>query len=416
MPETRFWHPFANMAEVRNSSLTIARAEGCYVWDTDGNRYLDGTASLWYVNAGHGRTEIIEAIHRQAAMLDAYSTFGDYTNEPAEQLAARLAAVAPVKEAKVFFGSGGGDAIETAVKLARRHFIVEGAPDRVHIVTRVGGYHGTHGFGTSMAGIEPNHSGFGPLVPGHSTVPWDSVEALAAEFDRVGAERVAAFFCEPVVGAGGVYPPPPGYLESAAALCKEAGVLFVADSVICGFGRIGGWYGVERFGVEPDLITFAKGVTSGYQPLGGVIVSGDVSRHFWEGDGEVFRHGATYAGHPVCCAAGLANMDLLEREGLVGRGQEMEQVLLDALLPLADHHFVKEVRGGVGLLAAVELSPALMSERPSAVRDLQLAVRELGVLVRPLASAVAVSPPLVVGQEEIEAISLAISKGLASLG
>ncbi len=412
MTETHFWHPFANMAQVRSGAFTITRGDGSWVWDDDGRRYLDGTASLWYVNAGHGRAEIGDAIARQLQRLAGYSTFGDYTNGPAEQLAERLAALAPSPGAKVFYGSGGGDAIETAVKLARSYWNAVGAQDRTHVISRDRSYHGTHGFGTSLAGIAPNRDGFGPLDPDHSTVAWDSPEALAKEIDRVGAERVAAFFCEPVIGAGGVYPPPAGYLEAVAELCAGAGVLLVVDSVICAFGRLGDWFGVERWGIRPDMITFAKGVTSGYLPLGGVMVAPQIADPFWEGKGRPFRHGATYAGHPVCCAAALANIDVLERDNLYRRGGQLEGRLLAALGAVADHPAVAEVRGGVGLLGAVELREELLSERPGAVADLQMAVRRAGVLVRPLGTAVAVSPPLVVTDDEIDLLASAIAEGL----
>ncbi|MHB1928033.1 MAG: aminotransferase family protein [Acidimicrobiales bacterium] len=412
MSETHFWHPFANMAHVRRGAIAVARGEGCWVWDTDGRRYLDATASLWYVNVGHGRKEIVEAMARQAGEIAAYSTFGDFTNSPVEVLARRIAAHAPDPSAKVFFGSGGGDAIETAVKVARAYWAATGDDRRTHVISRDRSYHGTHGFGTSLAGIGPNRAGFGPLDLDQSQVAWDSPEALGAEIERLGAERVAAFFCEPVIGAGGVYPPPAGYLESVAEICRGSGVLLVIDAVICGFGRVGDWLAAERWGLHPDLVTFAKGVTSGYLPLGGVVVSGRIAAPFWDGEGRMFRHGATYAGHPTVCAAALANLDILEREGLVARGRELEGALHGVLEPLAAHPAVAEVRGGVGLLGAVELAPDLLAERPAAVAELQVAVRDAGVLVRGLGSSIAVSPPLVIDDEQIKAIATGIAAGL----
>lgn len=414
-PDTRLWHPFANMAAVRHSELVVSRAEGNWVWSEDGRRFLDATASLWYANVGHGRREIVDAIAAQAGSLEAYSTFGDYANEPARRLAGRLADLAPVDDAKVFLGTGGGDGIETAAKLARYYWQTTGQPERTHIVTRERSYHGTHGFGTSMAGIEANRVGFGELVPGSSTVPWDSSEALEGEIEQIGPDRVAAFFCEPVIGAGGVYPPPPGYIPEVAEVCARHGVLLVVDSVICGFGRLGSWFGVERWGVRPDMVVFAKGVTSGYLPLGGVVVSGRVASPFWEGDGQAFRHGPTYAGHPTCCAAALANLDILARDDLVGRGARLEGNLLESLAGLEDHPAVSGVRGGVGLLAAVELSPEALGRRSDAVSDLHRAVRDAGVLVRPLRTAVAVSPPLTIEDDELALIAGAIAQGLDRL-
>src|SRR4051794_35471275 len=205
-----FWHPFADMGAVSRHELIIDRGEGPWVFDADGNRYLDGTASLWYANLGHGRQEIIDAVAAQMGRLEAYHTFADVANRPANELCERLAAHAPFPNAKFFLTSGGGDSIEVAAKLARRHFVNAGQPERVHLISRTQGYHGTHGFGTSLGGIEANVTNWGPLVPQISSVPHDSLPALEEEIRRVGPEKVAAFFCEPVIGAGGVIPPAEG--------------------------------------------------------------------------------------------------------------------------------------------------------------------------------------------------------------
>jgi adenosylmethionine-8-amino-7-oxononanoate aminotransferase len=242
-------------------------------------------------------------------------------------------------------------------------------------------------------------------------VSFDSLPALEEEIRRVGPERVAAFFCEPVIGAGGVHLPPPGYIQGAADLCAEHGILLVSDSVICGFGRLGTWFGIERWkDVEPAMITFAKGVTSGYLPLGGVVVSSDVAAPYFEAPGgPMLRHGATYAGHPACCAAGLAVIDIYEREDLIRRGQDLEQPLHDALAPLAAHAAVSEVRAGLGFLAAVAVAP---DADPGAAARLAAGARDAGVLVRPLLGGVAVSPPLTCEQEHIDLIAEAIRAGL----
>jgi putrescine---pyruvate transaminase len=411
--ETSFWHPFADMAVVRSGEFVLERGEDVWVWDTAGRRYLDATASLWYANVGHGRAEIREAVAAQLGKLEAYSTFGDFATEPALELSRRLAAVAPMHGARVFLGSGGGDGIDTAVKLARRYWTVVGAPERSHVISRTAGYHGTHGYGTALAGIEANREGVGELPEDTSRVAHSSVDEVEAAFQRLGPDRVAAFFIEPVIGAGGVYPPPEGYIEAVAELCREAGVLLVVDSVICAFGRLGSWFGIERWGVEPDMIVFAKGVTGGYLPLGGVVVSERIADPFWtRQDGLVFRHGATYAGHATCCAAALANLDILEREGLVGRGRELEGDLLRALTPLADHPLVAEARGGTGTLAALELDAAFLAERPAAVQEAFRRARDHGVIVRPLASALAVSPPLTATPSHFELITDALSRSL----
>src|SRR3954468_3581041 len=406
MSDTRFWHPFSTMAAVRGSEIVIERGEDVWVWDEQGRKLLDATASLWYSNIGHGRREIADAVVAQMAKLETYSCFGDFANRPAIDLCERLAALAPVEDARVFLGAGGGDGVDTAAKLARRYFAETGQPGRQHIITRTDAYHGTHGFGTSLAGIPANRAGYGELIEPISIVERDSVDALRAEIERVGADRVAAFFAEPVIGAGGVYPPAPGYLEGCAEVCRDAGVLFVADCVIAGFGRLGGWTGVERFGLRPDLVTFAKGVTSGYLPLGGVIVSGAVAEPFWKEGAPVVRHGATYAGHATCCAAALANLDILEGEGLIPKGQELEGPLRDALAPLAEHELVAEVRAGTGFLAAVELDAALLERDPIAPAHVAALARdEAGVLLRGLARAIAVSPPLTAQPENVEMIA-----------
>jgi putrescine---pyruvate transaminase len=412
-----YWHPFADMGVVEDTPFVLERAEDVWVWDEQGRRYLDATASLWCANVGHGRPEIAEAVARQLRTLDTYSTFGDFANGPALELADRLAALAPTPGARVFLGSGGGDVIESAAKIARAYFQQLGQPERVHLISREHGYHGTHGYGTSLGGIEANLSGWGPLDAAVSRVPYDSVEGLEAEIARLGPDRVAAFFCEPVIGAGGVRLPPDGYLEAAADVCERSGVLFVADCVISAFGRLGTWLGIDRWPIEPDLIVLAKGITGGTLPLGALIVAPHVAGPFFTGapGAPVLRHGQTYSGHPSCCAAALATLDIYEYDGLIERGRELEGPLERALRPLERHPLVGEVRAGLGLLGAVELSHEARAADPSAVARLTLACREQGLLVRALASGVAVSPPLTISETQIAAIGEGISEGLTAL-
>jgi len=413
--DTRLWHPFADMHAVRGAEMVIARGDGAYVWDDEGRRYLDATASLWNVNVGHGREEIVEAAAAQMRTLASYSAFGAFANAPALRLAERLGELAPVDDARIFFGSGGGDAIDTAGKLARRHFAAVDQPERVHLISRAQGYHGTHGLGTSIGGIPANRADMGPLDPNASLVPHDSLEALEAEVQHVGPERVAAIFIEPVMGAGGVHPPRPGYVEGVEELCARTGVLFVVDAVINAFGRLGTWFAADRFGVRPDMICFAKGVTSGYLPLGGVVVSGRVAEPFFERPGAMFRHGPTYSAHPTCCAAAMANLDIIEREHLLGRGRELEDEIAGALRGLEGNDLVGEVRAGLGALGAV----AFEAEALGAHRDLPqrtfAQARARGVLVRPLGDGVAISPPLVVTREEIEHAADVIGEALEAV-
>lgn len=413
-PETRLWHPFANMATVAGDEFVVDRAQGVWLWTEDGKRILDATGSLWYSNIGHGRPEMADAVRDQLLKLDAYNIFNDYANRPALELADRLAELAPIDDARVFLTPGGGDGIETAAKLARRYWAIEGRPERTHLIGRVSGFHGAHGFGTAIGGIDLNIEDIGPLIGDVSHVAYDSIEALDAEIAKIGKDRVAAVFVEPVIGAGGVLHPPVGYIEGLARVCAETGVLLVLDEVICGFGRLGHWFAAERFGIEPDMIVFAKGVTSGYQPLGGVVVSGRLAAPFWEGEGNFLRTGQTYSGHPSCCAAALANLRILDEENLLARSLELEMVLADALAPLVELPEVAEVRAGLGLMAAVELSPEAISAGVTSPA-LFKAAREAGVLLRPLGSSLGISPPLVVSREEIELIPKAIRHALDSM-
>jgi adenosylmethionine-8-amino-7-oxononanoate aminotransferase len=399
------------MGAVRGAEFVIDRGEDVWIWDSEGNRYLDATASLWYANVGHGRPEIAEAVAAQLGKIEAYSAFGDFSSAPTLELAEILADRAPMPS-RVFFTSGGGDSIDAATKLARRYWFELEQPDRTVLISRTQGYHGTHGYGTALGGIPANRAGFGPQVETEQ-VPHDSVEALEAAISRIGAERIAAFFVEPVIGAGGVYPPGPRYIEGVAAICERNDVLLVVDSVICGFGRLGTWFGIERWDVKPDMITFAKGVTSGYLPLGGVMISDRIAEPFWRSaGGPIFRQGATYAGHATCAAAGVANIGILERENLIPRGQELEGALQDALQPLTDHPAAGELRAGTGLLAAIDLDKELLARDPGAVGRLSMGARRAGVIVRQLGSGVAVSPPLTVQSEHLELIAQGIAAGL----
>ena len=412
MTETAFWHPFANMADVTRSRLTITSAQGNYVYDDAGREYLDATASLWYANVGHGRPEIVSAIAKQAQKLACYSTFADITNEPAEELAAKVASISSMPGSKVFFVSGGSDAIETAAKLARRYFFEIGQGERQVIVSRQDSYHGTHGFGTAMAGIDPNRVGYGDLISGTALIDRDDPEDLLLLAQTIGGDKIAAIFVEPVIGAGGVHLPTEGYIERIREIATQIGALLVIDSVICAFGRLGVWFGPERFGVVPDMITFAKGITSGYIALGGVVVSRQVSAPFFDGSGAVFRHGPTYAGHPIACAAGLANLAILENEKLIPKGAELENVLAEALRTTLDSPIVSEVRAGIGLLGAVEIIPEFRSSDPTNLTKIQMAMRERGVLIRPLGTSLAVSPPLTISESEIDRIAQSFVESL----
>ena len=413
--DSHFWHPFADMHAVRSAELTLVSGDGVHVTDEDGRRYLDGTASLWNVNVGHGRTELADAAAAQMRELATYGAFGAFNNPRARELTDRLADLAPVDDPRIFLTSGGGDSIEVAAKLARRHFVQQSQPERVHLISRTQGYHGTHGLGTSIGGIPANRTDMGPLDPNASLVPHDSLEALEAEIARVGAERVAAVFVEPVMGAGGVHQPLPGYVEGVAELCRRTGVLFVVDAVINGFGRLGTWFAADRFGVRPDMICFAKGITSGYLPLGGVVISGQIAEPFWEHGGAMFRHGPTYSAHPTCCAAAMACMDILRREDLLGRGMELEGEIASALRTLEGHELVGEIRAGTGALGAVAFTPEALAAHPDLPQRAFAQARARGVFIRPIGDGVATSPPLVVTREEVDHIAAVIGESLEAV-
>jgi putrescine---pyruvate transaminase len=411
--DTVLWHPFANMGQVRGHEIVVVRGEGYHVFDAKGRRYVDATASLWYANVGYGRAEIADAVAEQMRVLHAYTVFGAYANPPALELAERLAELVPVPDAKIFLTSGGSDSVDTAAKLVRRYWSARGRPERTVLVSRERSYHGMHGFGTGLAGIPANTEGFGPAVADVFVIPNDDADALEAAIASVGADRIAAFFVEPVIGAGGVIPPPDGYLEACERICRAHDVLFVVDEVVTGFGRLGAWFGSDRYGITPDLLIGAKGLTSGYVPLGMVAVAGRVAEPFWDPGTDLwFRHGYTYSGHAAGSAAAMANLDVIEREGLVERVAALEPVLAAAVDELRGHPAVREVRHE-GLLAGVEFDPELVAERPDAPAVAVAAAREAGVLTRAIGGpGLQVSPPFVIDEAGIAEIAAAYRSAL----
>ena len=350
------WHGFADMGAVqRDGAFVVSRGEGAYIWDDAGTRYLDATAGLWFTNVGHGRTEIADAVAAQLSKVAHFSNFGDFTSDTTVALAERLGAIAPVPGSKVFFTSGGSDSVDSATKLARRYWNEMGRPGKKLIVGRQKAYHGMHVAGTALAGIPVNREGYGELMPDARTVGWDDAKSLLELIEREGADAIAAFFCEPIIGAGGIYLPPQGYLTEVRDICREHDILFVVDEVVTGFGRIGGsWFASTRFGLEPDMITTAKGLTSGYVPMGAVFVAPTVAEPFF-GGGVWWRHGYTYGGHAGAAAAAMANLDIVERENLLAESKRLESSLHEHLAPLAEHPRVAEVRSGLGAVAAVQL-------------------------------------------------------------
>jgi putrescine aminotransferase len=406
MTSTRFWHGFADMHVVKDAEIVFRSGDGVWLESVDGKRFLDATAALWYCAVGYGRQEIADAVAEQLARLPAYSSFGAYTTEPTLALADRLAALAPIDDAVIFLGSGGSDGIDTAAKLARHYWDVLGRPEKRIIVSREHGYHGMHAWGTALAGIPGNKAGYGgEIIEEVVNVGAADTETLGALFESRGRE-IAAFIGEPVIGAGGVYPPEPSYWAEVQRLCREHDVLLIADEVITGFGRTGSMWGSLRYEIQPDMIVFAKGVTSGYQPLGGVIVGPRVSQPFWEGSapGPMFVHGYTYSGHATACAAAMANLDIIEREGLVARVAALEPVLDTAVRRLASQPLVGEIRT-VGLTAAVAIKPDRLAADPGIPARVVAAALRHGIATRVLRGhALHISPAFVITEGEIDTL------------
>jgi adenosylmethionine-8-amino-7-oxononanoate aminotransferase len=383
-------HPFSPPAMPEGDFIDIVRGEGSLVYDASGKDYVDAMANLWLCQVGHGRTEIIDAVTAQMHQMEAYNTFAPFTNGPAARVAEMIVERSPHPDGRTFLGCSGSEAVDTALKIARLVQQRRGTEGRQVIIKRTNGYHGTNFGGTSAQGIAPNREGWGDLVPHFLEVPHDDLEAMASIFAEQG-DRIAAVLTEPLQGAGGVFPPADGYLEGLRRLCDDNGALLIFDEVICGFGRTGEWFGAQTFGVTPDLITFAKGVTSGYLPLSGVIVSRAVCEELEE-PGFLLRTGYTYSGHHASCAAGIANLQIMTDEGLDQRANHVGEKLQEGLRALAADGHIESWRG-MGAVYAAELGRDSIPVRN--------AILEEGVIVRPIGTCLAICPPLVITDDEI---------------
>ena len=383
-------HPFSPPGMPEGDFVEIVRGEGSLVFDSNGREYVDGMANLWLCQVGHGRTEIIDAVTAQMHQMEAYNTFAPFTNGPAARVAEMIAERSPHPDGRVFLGCSGSDAVDTALKIARQVQQRRGQEGRQVIVKRTNGYHGTNFGGTSAQGIAPNREGWGDLAPHFVEVPHDDLEAAASIFAD-HRDRIAAVLTEPVQGAGGVFPPVDGYLEGLRRLCDDNGALLIFDEVICGFGRIGEWFGAQAFGVTPDLITFAKGVTSGYLPLSGVILSRHVCEELEE-PGFLLRTGYTYSGHQASCAAGIANLELMTSEGLDTRANHVGDRLQEGLRALEADGLIESWRG-MGAVYAAELGRDSIPVRNEILAN--------GVIVRPIGTCLAICPPLVITDDEV---------------
>ncbi|WP_435102703.1 aminotransferase [Arhodomonas sp. AD133] len=417
-------HPFTDAAALNaRGSRMITHAEGVYLWDAEGRRLLDAMAGLWCVNVGYGRRELVEAATAQLEKLPYYNTFFQCSHPPATELAALLAEITPAGMDHVFFTNSGSEANDTVIRMARHYWAARGRPDKQVLISRRNAYHGSTMGGASLGGMAPMHAQGGLPIAGieHIDEPnWfasdrrldreafgvEMARALERRIDALGAEHVAAFVAEPVQGAGGVIVPPDSYWPEIQRICRERDILLVVDEVICGFGRLGQWFGSDYYGLEPDLMPIAKGLSSGYQPIGGVVVRDTVADVLVDAGGE-FCHGFTYSGHPVACAVAAANVRLMRDEGLIARARdEIAPHLQRRWRELGSHPLAAEVRG-VGLLGGLELDREAAQgthyERAGALGTLcrDLAV-EHGVVMRSVGDALVVSPPLVITCAQID--------------
>ena len=424
------WMHFTKMSgDVNQKIPVIARGEGVWVYDDLGNRYLDGLSGLFTSQLGHGRTELAEAAAEQASKL-AYFPIWSYGHPTAIELAEKIASLTPGDLNRIFFTSGGSEAVESAWKLCRQYFRAIGQPDRLKVISRQTAYHGSTMGALSVTGFSDIRTPFEPLVPGAIKVPntnfyrapyfEDDIEAFglwaADSIEMAGPETVAAVFLEPVQNAGGCFPPPPGYFARVREICDRHGVLLISDEVICAWGRLGHFFGAERFDYQPDMITMAKGLTSGYSPLGAVAISDRLIEPFLSG--QTFLHGLTFAGHPVSAAVALANIDLFEKEHILENVREHAPAFRASLETLRDLPIVGDVRGdgffyGIEMVKNQETKETFSPEECDRLLRgyLSHALYEAGLVCRaddredPV---IQLAPPLTCGPEEFEYITKAL--------
>ncbi|MDR7435042.1 MAG: aspartate aminotransferase family protein [Armatimonadota bacterium] len=415
-------HPLHHPSD-HQEPLLFVEGKGAILRDIEGREYLDGLACLWNVNVGHGREELANAASEQMRRLAYASAYVGFTNEPAIRLAERLLKLAYPNLSGVYFTTGGAESNETAFKTARYYWKRRGKPNKTKIISRHHAYHGVTLAAMSATGIPAYHKMFEPRVPGFFHIPpsypyrlpGSMAEALEEAILREDPKTVAAFIAEPVIGAGGVIPPTPDYFPRIREICDRYQVLFIADEVITGFGRTGRWFSLEHWGVQPDILTFAKGVTSAYLPLGGMMVSREIHQAILEAPpAERYMHAATYSAHPTCCAVALRNLEILEQEGLIEHAARMGERLIAGLQTLRDLPIVGNVRG-LGLMCGVELVEDQETKEPAiglGARVLAEA-RKRGLVTRirvgqrgdfPIGDTILLAPPLVITEEQVDRI------------
>jgi putrescine aminotransferase len=438
LDSAHYIHPFTDhSALAAHGARVMVKGDGIYLWDSDGHKILDAMSGLWCVNIGYGRTSMADAVYQQMQALPFYNSFFNTTNLPAVQLAALLVEVSPPQFNHVFFTGSGSEANDTIVRMVRRYWELMGQPERHVIISRQNAYHGSTIAGVSLGGMAGMHAQGGPMVPGivhigqpsylegGSGMTADEFGLVAAgwleeRIRELGPDNVAAFIGEPVQGAGGVIIPPPTYWPEIQRICDKYGILLIADEVICGFGRLGAWFGSELFGIKPDLMAFAKGVTSGYIPLGGVLVGDRVADVLTEKGGD-FNHGFTYSGHPVACAAALENIRILRDEQLVEKvAQDTGPYLKQAFAALAAHPLVGHADscGFVAGLNLVRRKGATLHDNEVFDGDLGVGMIcrgymfENGIIMRAVGDRMIIAPPLVTTREQIDEMTAKIGAAL----
>lgn len=417
-------HPFTDFKSLgEEGSRIITHADGVYIYDSQGNRILDGMAGLWCVNLGYGRQELVDAASEQMQQLPYYNNFFKTTHPPAVKLAAKLSKLAPEHINHVFFTGSGSEANDTVLRMVRRYWAIKGKPEKQWVISRENGYHGSTVAGMSLGGMAPMHDQGGPCVPGisHICQPYwfgegrdmsqeafgkQCAQALEEQILALGEDKVAAFIAEPVQGAGGAIIPPDSYWPAVKEVLAKYDILLIADEVICGFGRLGEWFGSTHYGLKPDLMPIAKGLSSGYLPIGAVLVGDRVADTLIEDGGEFF-HGFTYSGHPVCAAVALKNLELLESERVVEKVRdELGPYLAKRWQELAEHPLVGEARS-LGLIGALEL---VADKRTGERFDKSLSAGNLcrdlcfehGLVMRSVGDTMVMSPPLIITRDEID--------------
>ena len=415
--------PFTDYGDLRQKGARIiTHAEGHYIYDSDGNRILDGMAGLWCVNVGYGRPELVEAAATQMAKLPYYNNFFRTSNQPVAELSAKLAEITPDGLSNVFYANSGSEANDTIIRMVRHYWALEGKPEKRVIISREFGYHGSTIMSASLGGLKGMHDqaanepGFAHIRPPYGFLHQGNQDEaefaanaaswLEDKIIEIGASNVAAFVAEPIQGAGGVIVPPAGYFKHIQEICRRHNILFVADEVITGFGRTGQWFASQTMELEPDMMALAKGLTSGYVPMSAVMV-GDRVANKLVADGGEFYHGFTYSGHPVAAAVALANLELIEREDMITRVREdTGPYLAEALAPLAEHRIVGEIRT-FGVLAAIELvkskdGPEMFEDTGATGVICRDHAINRGLMMRAVRDAMILSPALTYSRADID--------------